>query len=546
MKIIVIGAVAAGTSAAAKARRNNEDADITLYDRDQFISYSGCGMPYFLAGEMTSFSQIIPRDPQFFKEKYEVDVCIRHEVTQIFPDENKITVRRMEDHTVFDDYYDYLVLATGAAAVKLPLEGADAANVFTLRNPGDTKQIESYMQQHPVQHATIIGSGFIGLEMAESFSRKGLNVTILEKMPHLNPSLDPDMSRYVEQYLDTKNIQWVTGAEVTKLTGNAKVDTVHMKHHEPVHTELVLTAVGIRPEISLARKAGIELGTTGGIKTDTYMRTSISNIFACGDCCETFSFIDGQPLYRPLGSTANKTGRVAGDVITGGSLQFKGISGTGIFRLFDLTVAQTGMTENEAKAKGYEPVSIHNTKPDRPAYMGGREMIIKAVADKGTGRLLGAQIIGYDGVDKRIDVLSTALYYKASAADLADLDLAYAPPYSTTRDPVIYTGMIMDNALNRGRSLIKSDELPSARDIVIIDTRTAEQYDKGHVEHAVNIPHANIRAQLAHLPKNKTYVTYCNKGTTGNAVQNILLSRGYRAHNLSGGHKHYCCQNKIK
>ena len=558
MNIIIIGAVAAGTSAAAKARRNHEDAVITVYEKDRYISYSGCGMPYYLAGEMASFEEIIPRDPTFFKNKYNVDIHIRHEVLSIDPKAKTVTVKNLETEEVFNDKYDVLVIATGARAVQLPIDGADLPNVFKMKGPGDTRLIDDYIKKHQPKRAVVIGSGFVGLEMTETLAEIGMQVTIIEKMAHLNPVLDEDMSHYIEKHLKEKRVRWLANATVEKIT-RADADNqqaagenteqsllVFVKGQKPLETDMVLTAVGIRPEIELARQAGLSLGITGAIKTDARMATSDASIYACGDCVETYSVIDGQPLYKPLGSTANKTGRIAGDVITGGTSCFRGIAGTGIFRLFDLTVASTGLSEKEAIKQGYEPVSIINIKPDRPSYMGGKEMVIKAVADKTSGRLLGAQIIGYEGVDKRIDVIATALFYRAQAADLADLDLAYAPPYATTKDPVIYTGMILDNALNRGRELVSDAEIRTANEAYyIIDTRPPEQYAKGHVRNAVNIPHVQIREKLSSLPKDKKLVTYCNRGTTGNAVQNILINRGFKStKNLSGGHKNYCCQRE--
>ena len=558
MNIIIVGAVAAGTSAAAKARRNHEDAVITVYEKDRHISYSGCGMPYYLAGEMENFTDIIPRDPAFFKDKYNVDIHIRHEVLNIDPTTKTVTVKNLDTDAVFDDNYDVLVIATGARAVQLPVAGADLPNVCKMKNPGDTQLIDAFIKKHQPKRAVVIGSGFVGLEMTETLTKIGLQVTIIEKMTHLNPVLDEDMSHYIEKHLKEKQVRWLTSAEVEKITsvnaGSQQVPSeneqqsllVYVKDQEPLETDMVLTAVGIRPEVELARQAGLALGITGAIKTDARMATSDSSIYACGDCVETYSVIDGQPLYKPLGSTANKTGRIAGDVITGGTSCFRGIAGTGIFRLFDLTVASTGLSENEAVKQGYTPVSIINIKPDRPNYMGGKQMVIKAVADKASGRLLGAQIVGYEGVDKRIDVFATTLFYRGQAADLADLDLAYAPPYATTKDPVIYTGMILDNALNRGRELVSEAEIRAANeDYYIIDTRPPEQYAKGHVRNAINIPHAQIREKLSSLPKDKKLVTYCNRGTTGNAVQNILINRGFKStRNLSGGHKNYCCQNE--
>jgi rhodanese-related sulfurtransferase len=274
------------------------------------------------------------------------------------------------------------------------------------------------------------------------------------------------------------------------------------------------------------------------------MLTSAEDIYACGDCTEQFHIVTGKPVYRPMGSTANKTGRITGDSVTGGDLTFRGILGTGIFRVFDMVIAQTGLSEKEAKAEGYETAVCHNIKPNKPAYMGGKEMVIKGIADKVTGRLLGIQILGYDGVDKRIDVFATAISFRARAEDLFHLDLAYAPPFSTTKDPVMYTGMILDNAIHGNRKLITADELKdlmeSGKDYNIIDARVSAQYEKNQIVTASNIPHENLRESLKNLDKDIITITYCNKGVTGNAAQNILLNNGFKeVYNLSGGHKHF-------
>lgn len=294
---------------------------------------------------------------------------------------------------------------------------------------------------------------------------------------------------------------------------------------------MVIVSIGVKPNVELAKAAGIELGVTGAIQVNKQMETSAVDVYACGDCAESYSVITGKPLYRPLGSTANKVGRIAGDQITGGSLEFRGILGTGIFKIFDMTVAQTGLSEKEAIREGYDVQVCHNIKPDKPEYYHGKEMVIKAVADRKTGKLLGAQIVGESGVDKRIDVFVTAITYGANVEDLFHLDLAYAPPFSTTKDPVMYTGMILDNALHRGRKLMTPDELKKrvtdGEDITIIDAREEGQYEKSHVNGAINLTQDKIRGTVEKLDKNKTTVTYCNKGVTGNAAQNILINNGF-------------------
>lgn len=540
MRIVIIGAVAAGTSAAAKARRNNEQAEIVIYERDQFISYSGCGMPYYIGGMVESAQELTPRDPAFFLSKYNVKIKTLHEVLSVDPAAKSIVVSNLETGEVFCDSYDTLVLATGASAVVPPIDGADRDNVFTLRNIGDMNRIKAFLTEKSPKTAAIIGTGFIGLEVCENLNRLGIAVTLIERLPQVTPGLDADMAVYVQQELEKNGVTLHLGATVTAVTG----DGITLADGTQIQADMVLVSAGVRPNTALAQAAGIQLGASGAIQVNEKMQTSIPDIFACGDCIEQVQLVTGKPLYRPLGSTANKTGRIAGDAITGGSLRFRGILGTGIFRIFDMTVAQTGLSEREAKEHGYEVQVCHNIKPNKPDYMGGKEMVIKGIADKRDGRLLGVQIVGSEGVDKRIDVFVTAITFKAKAEDLFHLDLAYAPPFSTTKDPVMYTGMILDNAIAKGRPLITPDELDaliqSGEPYTLIDARAEKQYDSAHIASAQSLPHAALRAQVKKLDKNAVAVTYCNKGVTGNAAQNILLNSGFlRVYNLSGGHKQY-------
>lgn len=540
MRIVIIGAVAAGTSAAAKARRNSEEAQIVIYEKDSFISYSGCGMPYYIGGEVESADQLTPRDPACFKDKYNVDIFTQHEVLAIAPDAKTVTVRNLATGEVFDDHYDKLVIATGARATVPPIKGADAEHVFTLRNINDMNRIKAFVDTRRPRSAAIIGTGFIGLEVCENLKGLGIEVTLLEKLPQVTPGLDADMAVYVQEHIEQKGVPVLTGVAIAEITQHSVV----FSDGKEVQADMVLVSTGVRPNAEIAAAAGIELGVADAIRVNTKMQTNLPDIYACGDCTEQFHVVTGKPVYRPLGSTANKTGRIAGDSMTGGDLEFRGILGTGIFKIFDLTVAQTGLSEREAREQGYDVAVCHNIKPSRPEYMHGKEMVIKGIADKTTGRLLGAQIVGPEGVDKRIDVFVTAITFKASVADLFHLDLAYAPPFSTTKDPVMYTGMILENAIHRNRPLMTAQELDalmqSGETYTLIDARAAAQYEKNHIENAHSIPHAKLRAAAEMLDKDAVAVTYCNKGTTGNATQNILLGRGFKkVYNLSGGQKQY-------
>lgn len=446
MRIIIIGGVAAGPSAAAKASRNQPDAEIILYERDRYISYSACGMPYYLTGELKNFQQIVPRSPDDFQKKYGVKVLTEHEVLKIDPARRRILVRRLSDQMLFEDPYDRLIIATGARAVRLPVRGHNFPNVLTLRTPGDMLQIERYIKEHQPRRATIIGSGAIGLEMAESLSHLGLELTIIEKEPHPAPSFNPAISESIRECLKRHDITLLTGASVTEITGDDRARQICLSGQDPIATDLVLVAVGIRPETKLAQSAGIDCGPGGAIHVNESMQTSQPDIYACGDCCEVRSVVDGSALYHPQGTTANKTGRVAGDVATGGHLTFSGAAGTVIFRLFELTAAMTGLTQLQAENHGLVVDTVDVASLDKPAGMGGQKLTIHAIVSRENGRLLGAQALGMSGVDKRIDVLATAITSGMTALSLSDLDLAYAPPFASVRDPITYLGMQSDAA----------------------------------------------------------------------------------------------------
>ncbi|SFC66220.1 NADPH-dependent 2,4-dienoyl-CoA reductase, sulfur reductase [Alkalibacterium subtropicum] len=544
MKIVVIGSVAAGTSVAAKARRNDETAEIVVYEEAEDISYSVCGMPYFLGGEVDEVNTLIPRDADWFKKRFEIDIHTNHHVKAIHPLAKEIEVYDKIKGEGTRETYDKLVLATGSYSLTPPPFTLDTyENVFHVKTMDNTKAIDTYMKGNEVKHATIIGSGYIGLEMAEQLKKKGLKVSIVELADQVFPRIDADMAYQLEKELERHDVDLYIKDKVKTIEGEGKVEALGTENGTALETDLVIIAVGVRPNTVLATEAEIELGETGAIKVDTHMKTSAEDVYAVGDVAESFNRVTGQPSYHPLGSTANKMGRIAGDHLTGGPLEFKGTLGTGIFRLFDLTVAYTGLSEKEAVAAGFDPVVIHNIKPAHAKYVGGQEITIKGVADRESGRFLGAQIIGPEGVDKRIDVFATALTFEAAAEDLFHLDLAYAPPYSTTKDPVMYTGMVLENARKR-LPVVTPEEVVQLQEkdvpLQIIDVRSPKQYEKNHVKGAVNIPMPDLRRGVADLDRSVKTVVYCNKGVTSNTAQNLLLNIGFLDANvLSGGNTNY-------
>lgn len=541
MKIVIIGSVAAGTSVAAKVRRNDENCEIKIYDRDTDISYSSCGLPYFIGEEYIKRENITPRNPTWFKKRFNFDIYTGHEVVAINHLEKIIEIISIETGDSFIESYDELVIATGAKVHKPNIPNLDWDKTFVLKTVHDADRIKTFIENNKPKKAIIVGSGFIGLELLDNFSKLGIESTIIELSKNLMPHLDADMSVYLENYLKKNKIDYILGEEIISIDGTFA--TTCGKKVLPF--DMLIFATGTKPNTDLVKNLPINLGTHGGIIVNENLESSLPHIYAVGDVCEHKSLIDGSEIYRPLGSTANKMGRILGDILTGNRNTFRGVLGTSIIKILNLSVALTGFTEKEAKNKGYDIEVIHNLKEDKSIYLdNSKELVIKAIADRKSQKLLGVQIIGESGVDKRIDVFVTAMTFGAKVSDLFHLDLAYAPPFSTTKDPVIYTGMILDNAINNGRLILTVSELKENRSkYTVIDVRSPKDFEKGHIEGAINIPLDKIRTTKLDLPKNTPIVCHCNKGTTGNAGQNLLINLGFtEVYNLSGGYKNYKMQ----
>ena len=545
MKILVIGSVAAGTSAAAKARRNSEQCEITVLEKGNDISYSGCGMPYLISGLVQQRQQLTPRDTEFFKERYNVNVRLHNQVEEIKPSEKVILVRDLGSNEQYIMPYDKLIICTGAMPIIPSLPGVDLPNVVALRSMADLDILLDRLQASKPQKACVIGSGLVGLEMTESLTANGIEVTLIEKATAIMPYLDEDMAAWARLALERNGVNLVVGDEVTAIEGDSLgVKQVITRNGLQMETDLVILAVGVKPNVDLAQTAGIKIGSLGGILVNQYLQTSEPDIYAAGDCIETVSLITGNPIYRPMGSTANKTGRLAGQNCFGNQAAFNGVLGTSICKLFNTTIGLTGLTEQDARQHGYIPEVAHLIKPNHPDYYpGSSELIIKVIADKNSGRLLGGQVIGQEGADKRLDVLATCIYFKAHVNDLFQLDLAYAPPYSTTKDPVTYAGMVLDNSLDHDRPLMRAKELKTLLDkgrVTLIDVREYPQFEKGHIPGAVNISLAELRSKTGEIKHDLPVVVYCNSGTSGNAAQNIMINSGFKeVFNLSGGYKNW-------
>lgn len=443
MKILIIGAVAAGTSAAAKARRNMPDAQITVYEKDTDISYSGCSLPYYIGGLVQERERLAPRDSAFFRQKYGVDVLTGHEVLGIDRAARTVSGKNLLTNKVFEDAYDKLVIATGAMPFVPDIPGVEQSHVFVLRSVRDAVAIRAFIETNKPKSAVIVGSGNIGMEMLENLP--GIDVRVVEIAPQIAPVFDADMAAALEEKLKAQGVKFYTSRRVERISQTG----VTLNGGEALDAELVIVAAGVRPNAALAEQAGLKLGAKGSIRVDKHMRTSDEHIYACGDCAETFSAITGEPAWYPLGSTANKMGRIAGDTVTGGRMEYGGSLGTGVFKVLDMAAGLTGLTEKGALAQGFDVATVKHQNIDKYNYFGGQMLTIKAVADRKTRRLLGAQVIGHGGVDSRLDVYAAMIMKKALADELEDLDLAYAPPFATARDPVHYTGMLLTAALDR-------------------------------------------------------------------------------------------------
>ncbi|MGL5350225.1 MAG: FAD-dependent oxidoreductase [Cetobacterium sp.] len=540
MKIVVVGAVAAGTSVIAKARRNSEEVEIVAYTSGSDISYSGCGIPYYIGEDYIKRGNLTPRDAKWFESRFNMKLNINHKVLSVNPDLKKIEVLNEITGEIFEDSYDKLVVTTGARPRKIDF---DNENIFYIRDVETGDRLKKFIHETSPKKALIVGSGYIGLEMVENLVQRGIEVTVIEMSSSIG-RVDSEISIYLEKYLAKKGVKLILNDKINNISEDGKI--VSTENGETLEVDFIVAAVGVLPNVEFLKSSGIQLGKSGAIKVNKYLETNLKDIYAAGDCATTYSLLTGEETYVPLGSTANKMGRILGDRLTGGNLEFKGILGTSIFKIFDMAFASTGLDEKEALEKGYSIEIIHNIKPNQTEYLEtSREMVIKAIADRKNGKLLGVQMLGENGVDKRIDVFATLLTFGATVDQLFHLDLAYAPPFSTTKDPVNYTGMILDNAINGKNKIVTPKELDEKRDeFLVIDVRSRSQYEAAHIEDAINIPLETLREKVKELDKNKKIAVHCNKGVTGNMGQNILLNSGFDAYNISGGYSNYSTLKK--
>ena len=525
MKIVVIGGVAAGAGAATKARRTDENAEIVLLEKGGYVSFANCGLPYYIGGVIEDRDELLLVSPELFKERFNIDVRLHHEVTDIDAAGKVLTISTPEG--VKTESYDRLVIATGGRPVMLPIPGNDKAGVYTVFTVPDADAIMAWLARG-LTSAVVIGGGFIGLETAENLKARGLSVTLVEKLPQVMGSMDPEFSDVLCGELNRIGVETVTGVGVTEITGGDSADGVVLDDGRRIAADLVIMAAGVRGSTELARKAGCRLGESGGVWVDAGMRTSVPDVFAAGDITECVNLVTGRKVRNPLAGSANKQGRVAGANAAGGNMRFPGALGTSILKVGGLTAARTGLNAREAKEAGldfeclYIPGFSHATY-----YPDAVPLILKLTVEKQTGRL-----------DKRIDVLATAIYGHMTVFDLENLDLAYTPPFGSAKDPVIIGGMVASNVVRGQVVSCLPQELPAllaGPDTVVLDVRTQEEWDAGHVEGAVLLPVDELRERLGELDANKTYAVYCGVGYRAYVACLLLQAHGFRAMNVSGG-----------
>lgn len=542
-KVVIVGGVAGGASAAARLRRLDENAEIVMFEKGEFISFANCGLPYYVSGEIKEQSALTLQTPKSFNARFNVDVRILSEVIAINPDEKKVTVKKVVDGTTYEESYDELVLSIGADPIRPNIKGIESNKVFTIRNIPDTLRLKEYVDYKKPQRAVVVGGGFIGLEIAENIKAVGVDVTIVEMSNQVIAPIDYDMAAEVHCHLRSKGVKLMLNSALEEIEekDNALEVTISGKK---VETDMVVMAIGVKPESKMAVEAGIEVNSRGAIKVDSHMRTNIKNIYAIGDVIEITNFITKEKSYVPLAGPANKQGRIVADNICGLGTVYTGTQGSSVMKVFDITVASTGLNEKEAKRQGLDYGKVYTYSANHATYYPGATMMaIKTIYEKKTGKILGAQIIGRDGVDKRCDVYAVAIRANMTAYDLTNLELCYAPPYGSAKDPVNMAGYVIENTLTGKVEHICWDDLEAAKadeNGMLLDVRTeAEVANGGIIDGFINIPVDNLRERLSELDKSKTIYITCQIGLRGYIAARILSQLGYKCKNFGGGYRFY-------
>lgn len=543
MKVVIVGGVAGGATAAARIRRLDEQAEIVIFERSGYISYANCGLPYYIGDTIIDPEELTLQTPESFFVRFHVDVRVRHEVTAIHPERKMVSVKNLENGEEFEEGYDKLILSPGAKPVKPNLSGMDAKNLFTLRTVEDTLKIKDYINQNTPKSVVIAGGGFIGLELAENLRELGMEVTIVQSQKQLMMPFDADMAAFIHAEVRKHGIHLVLGNGVEGFVEKESGIEVLLSDGTQLRGDMAVLAIGVAPDTQIAKEAGLELGIKGSILVNDRMETSVSDIYAAGDAVQIKHYVTGEDALISLAGPANKQGRIIADNICGGDSRYKGSLGSSVIKVFDLTAASTGINEAHAKNAGLDVDTVILSPMSHAGYYpGGKVMTMKVVFEKDTYRLLGAQIVGYEGVDKRIDVLAAAIHANMNALRLKDLDLAYAPPYSSAKDPVNMAGFMIDNIANgtlRQWHLADLEKLPVDGSVTWLDTRTPGEFERGHIDGFSNIPVDELRERLDELDPSKPVYVICQSGLRSYIASRILEGHGFTAYSFSGGFRFY-------
>ena len=538
MKTVIIGGVAGGATAAARLRRLDEKAEIIILECGEYVSFANCGLPYYIGGVITDRRDLTLQTPQSFKARFNIDVRVLNEAVKVSPDTKTVTVKNLRTGETYEETYDNLILSMGAEPIRPNIEGADGSNVFTLRNIPDTLKIKNYIDTAKPRSAVVIGGGYIGVEMAENLAQAGLKVAIVELADHLIAPLDFDMAADVHRYIKSKGIYLHLNNGVKAIKGN----TVILQNGE-ITADMIIMSVGVRPETAIAKDAGIELNLRGSIVVNNKMQTNIPDIYAVGDAVEVEDFITKKPAFIPLAGPANKQGRIAADNIAGYESTYTGTQGSAVLKLFDMTVATTGLNEKSATASGVDYDKTYTYSASHATYYpGAAQMSIKVLWDKKTLKIIGAQIVGFDGVDKRMDVLATAIRFGAKITDLTALELCYAPPFGSAKDPVNMLGFVAENIVSgKLKQFFWHDveNLPRDGSVFLLDTRTPYEVMQGKIDGFVNIPLDSLRERIDEIPKDRPVYVHCHSGLRSYLACRILTGNGYDCYNLAGGWRLY-------
>lgn len=538
MKTIIIGGVAGGASAAARLRWLDETAEIIILERGEFVSFANCGLPYYIGGTITDKENLTLQTPESFYSRFRIDVRVCNEAVKIDPKTKTVTVKDLRSGETYEESYDSLILSPGAEPIKPNIEGIDRDTVFTLRNIPDTLKIKNYIDTVKPKSVVIIGGGYIGAEMAENLADAGLEVSVVELADHLIASLDFDMAADVHRYIKNKGIRLYLQNGVTAVRDH----TVVLQKGE-IPADMVILSVGVRPETALAKACGIRLNARASIIVNSRMKTNLPDIYAVGDAVEVKDFITNHPAFIPLAGPANKQGRIAADNIAGYDSVYTGTQGSAVLKLFDMTVATTGLSEKSAKAAGMDYDKTYTYSASHASYYpGASNMSVKVLWEKETHKLLGAQIVGFDGVDKRMDVLATAIRFGAKVTDLANLELCYAPPFGSAKDPVNMAGFVAENVISgKMKQFFWHDveNLPRDGSVTLLDVRTKTEVAGGMIDGFIHIPLDSLRENLNLISKEKPVYVHCHSGLRSYIACRILTGNGYDCYNLAGGWRLY-------